>query len=151
MLEVWKVHSHLSMSNFKAQARRVWGYAGQSSNMPIDPHAWFQVEDGLTHKWMVPPPMRKKNYWHITKYIVIFLLGVWLSFRPRQGRVKGNGVIFPCLPLPYTYLTVMAPVYLYFNLVGPHRPSPFAPLMGNSHFNRYNTLYLRITLYHTIY
>jgi hypothetical protein len=71
--------------------------------------------------------------------------------RPWQGRVKSNRVICPCLPLPYTYLTLMAPVYLYFHLVGPHLPLPFTPLTSTSHFNGYNTLYLRITLYHTNY
>ena len=64
----------------------------------------------------------------------------WDNIRPRQGRVKGNWVICPCLPLPYTYLTMMAPPYLYFHLVGLHLPLHFTPLTSNSHFNGYNTL-----------
>jgi hypothetical protein len=74
-----------------------------------------------------------------------------IMFRPRQGRVKGNQVICPCLPLPYTYLIMMALTYLYFHLAGPHPPLHFTPLTGNSHFNGYNIFYLLITLYHTTY
>ena len=62
--------------------------------------------------------------------------------RPWQGRVHSNRVICPCLPLSYTYLTLMALVYLYFHLVGLHLLLPFTLLMSNSHFDGYNTLYL---------
>ena len=83
------------------------------------------------------------------KYVPWNYKGYWrFVSRPRQGRVKGNRVICPCLPLPSTYLTMMALAYLYFHLVGLHLPLHFTPLTGNSHFNGYNTFYLLITLYH---
>ena len=81
--------------------------------------------------------------------LVTISLPSGVESRPWQGRVKGNRVICPRLPLPY--LTMMAPPFLYFHLAGPHLPLPFTPLKGNSHFDGYNTLYLLITLYHTTY
>jgi hypothetical protein len=84
---------------------------------------------------------------HVCEDILITRVVLSLFGRPRQGRVKGNRVSSR-LPLPYTYLTM---IYLYFHLDGPHLPLLFTHLTGNSHFNGYNTLHLRITLYHTTY